>query len=55
MSEKPQQPQAHDCWPCACVKRYRNSHLKSIRLNHPTVKRCPVCKAERPQLLFNEG
>ena len=33
-----------DWWPCACVKRDKAGNMKAIKLNHPDLKRCLVCK-----------
>jgi hypothetical protein len=38
-----------DYWPCACVKRDRDGNPRKVRLNHKSVKKCSVCKLNRPE------
>lgn len=46
MSELRPAPKS-EYWPCACVRRDRAGNLKAIKLNHPAVLACRVCKAKR--------
>jgi capsid portal protein len=50
MTQKPLLPaKKDDYWPCACVKRDRNGNMKAIKLNHPQVTQCRVCKCTKPE------
>jgi hypothetical protein len=35
-------------WPCACVRRDRQGNMRAIKFHAPKVRRCAVCKCERP-------
>ena len=37
-----------DYWPCACTKRDKAGNLTHVKMHYKTVKRCRVCKCERP-------
>lgn len=40
-----------DYWPCACTMHDRHGNLKAIKQNHRSVKRCKVCRCERPEFI----